>query len=259
MKIRSPFKDYYDSAMAHGSDPSRVFVREPESRELKLERDGPGTFDRYSRLVGVAGAFDVKHSGVMLGVCTVLFCGRVYKALRVRRVRGVATDVSLKPGERGLERCRCNIEERVFYDGAEARQYLEILLGVERMNTKRDAFLEYDNPLAKGTLNDGLERFFECQGSDELMQWSIESRTAIAALHIGGRFDNSLLEINPPLKGIQFYRLFGPAEAFQELDMFWGGVLAPESQPMVGIGDKDRIAQHGFNERSFRKDPTKKR
>jgi hypothetical protein len=259
MRIRSPFKDYYDSAMAHGSDKSRVFVREPESREVKLERDGSGTFDRYSQLAGVAGAFDLKHDRVLLGVCAVVFCGRVYKALRVRRLRGVARPVRAEPVEFGPQHDQGDIEERVFYEGAEAREYLKGLLGEERMDKKRDSFLEYDNPLAKGTLNEGLERFFQRQGSDELMQWSIENRTAIAVLQIGGRFDKSLLEINPPLKGIQFYRLFGPVEAFQELDMFWGGVLAPESQPMVGIGDKDRIVQHGFNERSFRKDPTKKR
>jgi hypothetical protein len=245
MRIRSPFKDYYDSAMSSGSDPSRVFVREPESRKLKLERDGSGIFDRYSRLAGVAGIFDLRRDRVETGVCAVVFCGRVYKALRVHRTRGASDEGA--------------VEERVFYACAEAQAYLENRLGKERMNRKRNAFLEYDNPLAQGTLNEGLARFFEHQGSDELMEWSVENRTAIAVLHVGGRFYPSLLEINPPLKAIQFYRLFGPAEAFQELDMFWGGVLAPESRPTVGIADNDRIAQHGFNERSFRKDPSKKR
>lgn len=259
MRILGPFKDYYDSAMAHGSDQSRVFVRVPESRELKLERDGSGTFDRYDQLAGMAGAFDLKRERVVLGVCAIVFCGRVYKALRVHRVHGVDRIARAEAVELGPHGDPDDIEERVFYEGAEARLYLGGLLGDERLNKKRDSFLEYDNPLAKGTLNEGLERFFQRQGSDELMQWSIENRTAIAVLHVGGRFEKSLLEINPPLKGIQFYRLLGPVEAFQELDMFWGGVLAPESQPMVSIGDKDRITQHGFNERSFRKDAVKKR
>jgi len=259
MRILGPFKDYYDSAMAHGSDQSRVFVRVPESRELKLERDGSGTFDRYGQLAGMAGAFDLKRECVVLGVCAIVFCGRVYKALRVRREHAVDRVARAEPVEPGQHRDPEGIEEHVFYEVAEAREYLRGLLGDERMNKKRDSFLEYDNPLAKGTLNEGLERFFQHQGSDELMQWSVENRTAIAVLHVGGRFYKSLLEINPPLKGIQFYRLFGPVEAFQELDMFWGGVLAPESQPMVSIADKDRITQHGFNKRSFRKDPTKKR
>jgi hypothetical protein len=258
MRIRSPFKDYYDSAMTSGTDPSRVFVREPVSRKLQLARDGSGVFDRYSQLTGVTGAYDLKRQRVETGVCAVVFCGRVYKALRVRRLPGAATsrrayaDATSQPHQG-------EIDERVFYECAEAQAYLKDLLGEARMNRKRDAFLEYDNPFAKGTLNEGLKRFFERQGSEELMPWSIENRTAIAVLHVGGRFYESLLEVNPALKGIQFYRLFGPAQAFQELDMFWGGILAPESRPMVSIGDKDRIVQHGFDERSFRRDPGKKR
>ncbi len=258
MKIRSPFNDYYDSAMAHGSDQSRVFVRTPESQRLTLERDGSGLWDRYSRLSGIAGSFELKRDRVLLGACAVLFCGRVYKALRVVRLRGGAIAARTEQAENNAQQ-QSNAEERVFYDAAESQQYLQVLLGEERMKRKRNSFLEYGNPLAEGSLNEGLKRFFERQGSDELMQWSAENRIAIAVLHVSGQFEKSLLEINPPLKGIQFYRLFGAAAAFQELDMFWGGILAPESQPMVVISDKDRISQHGFNARSFRKDPTKKR
>jgi hypothetical protein len=52
MKIISRFNDYCDRAMAHGSDPSRVFLREPESRKIKLDlgrNSGPGiTADRLT-------------------------------------------------------------------------------------------------------------------------------------------------------------------------------------------------------------------
>ncbi|BCG04716.1 hypothetical protein PPGU19_092840 (plasmid) [Paraburkholderia sp. PGU19] len=252
MRILSPFKDYYDTAMAHGSDQSRVFVRNPETSELKLDRDGDGVWDRYGQLAGIADAFELRRGGVCLDACVVLFCGRIYKALRVHRLSSEAmkSTSGSKPSE---------VEERIFYDGSEARHYLEGLLGPHWMKKKRQSFLEYDNPLANGTLAERLERYFQQQGSAELMQWSVENRTAIAVLRVGGRFEKSFLKINPPLKNFQFYRLFGPVEAFQELDMFWGGVLALESRPTLSISDKDRIAQHGFNARSFRKDPSKKR
>lgn len=244
MGIRSPFHDYYDTALAHGSDPSRMFMRNPEKSVLKLDRDGDGVWDRYSRLAGIADAFELEHGGVYFDACVVLFCGRVYKALRVHRMS------SPKPNE---------ASERVFYDASDARRYLEGLLGQERMKQKRESFLEFDSPLGSGTLVERLERYFQQQGSVEMMQWSVENRIAIAVLCIGGRFEKSTLQINPSLKHVQFYRLFGPAEAFQELDMFWGGVLAAESRPTPGISDKARIAQHGFDDRSFRKDPSSKR
>ena len=251
MRIRSPFDDYYDTAMSHGSDPSRVFVRNPQTSELKLDRDGKGVWDRYGRLAGIVDAFELGRESVYLSACLVVFCGRVYKALRVHRLRGDAA--------RSASNAKLNeIEQRVFYDGEEARHYLEALLGRERLRKKHESIFEYDNPLANGTLTDRLERYFHQQGSAELMQWSIDNRIAIAVLRIGSRFDKSILQINPPLKDIQFYRLFGAAEAFQELDMFWGGVLAPESNPTIGISDKDRIAQHGFDARSFRKGPSRK-
>jgi hypothetical protein len=252
LRIRSPFDDYYDTAMTHGSDSSRVFLRNPQTSQLKLDRDGDGVWDRYGQLAGIADAFELRRESVYLGACLVVFCGRAYKALRVHRLRGdgARPAPNAKPNE---------IEQRVFYDGDEACQYLEVLLGRERLRKKRESLFEYDNPLANGTLTDRLERYFRQQGSAELMQWSIENRIAIAVLRIGGRFDKSILQIHPPLKDIQFYRLFGAAEAFQELDMFWGGVLAPESNPTIGISDKDRIAQHGFDARSFRKGPSRKR
>lgn len=252
MRIRSPFNDYYDTAMAHGSDPSRVFVRNPETSEVKLDRDGASVWDRYGQLGGIADAFELRSERVYLSACLVVFCGRVYKALRVHRLHGDAARAlaDVKPTE---------IEQRVFYDGAEARQYLEALLGRERLRKRRESLFEYDNSLANGTLTDRLERYFSQQGSAELMQWSIENRIAIVVLRIGGRFEKSILQVNPPLKDIQFFRLFGAAEAFQELDMFWGGVLAPESNPTIGISEKDRIAQHGFDARSFRTGPSRKR
>lgn len=252
MRIRSPFNDYYDTAMAHGSDPSRVFVRNPETSELKLDRDGAGVWDRYGQLTGIADAFELRNESVYLSACLVVFCGRVYKALRVHRLHGdpARTVTDVKPNE---------IEQRVFYDADEARQYLEALLGPERLRKKGESLFEYNNPIANGTLTDRLERYFKGQGSAELLQWSVENRIAIAVLRIGSRFEKSILQIHPPLKDIQFYRLFGAAEAFQELDMFWGGVLASESKPTISIGDKDRIAQHGFDARSFRKGPSRKR
>jgi hypothetical protein len=52
--------------------------------------------------------------------------------------------------------------------------------------------------------------------------------------------------------------LFDAFTAYQELDMFVSGVMAPENKPMVAIDDKHKAYQHGFDCYSFRNGPTKK-
>lgn len=52
---------------------------------------------------------------------------------------------------------------------------------------------------------------------------------------------------NPCLKDLQFFKIIDPFTAYQEIDMFLSGVLAPENKPMVKIEDKYRVQQHGFD------------
>lgn len=59
-------------------------------------------------------------------------------------------------------------------------------------------------------------------------------------------------EFCPNLNKLEFFKLFGAYQAYQELDMFVGGVMTQAVTPTVTITDKDRIVQHGFNEQSFR-------
>ena len=64
---------------------------------------------------------------------------------------------------------------------------------------------------------------------------------------------------NLPLKEVEFFKKFDPWQAYQELSMYIGGVIAPESKPMIKIEDKYKIMEHGFDKMSFRKAPTKVR
>lgn len=59
-------------------------------------------------------------------------------------------------------------------------------------------------------------------------------------------------EFCPILNKLEFFKVFGAYQAYQELDMFVGGVMTQADTPTVTITDKDRIVQHGFNEQSFR-------
>jgi hypothetical protein len=65
--------------------------------------------------------------------------------------------------------------------------------------------------------------------------------------------------INPLLKDYQFYKVFDAVQAFQEISMFMGGVLGRGEKEIVEVADKYKIAQHGFNKWSFRKEPENKK
>ena len=61
--------------------------------------------------------------------------------------------------------------------------------------------------------------------------------------------------INPLLKEYQFFRVFETFQAFQEIQMFLSGVLGNKEKEIVNVADKYKIAQHGFDKWSFRKEP----
>jgi len=55
------------------------------------------------------------------------------------------------------------------------------------------------------------------------------------------------------LKQVQFSKVFSPYECFQELSMWLLNKKNSGIDTSCIISDKDRIAGHGFNDKSFRK------
>jgi hypothetical protein len=59
---------------------------------------------------------------------------------------------------------------------------------------------------------------------------------------------------NECLKDVEFFKLIDTYTAFQELQMYLGGIARP-IKPMPHISDKDMVSIKGFDEWSFRKPP----
>ena len=66
------------------------------------------------------------------------------------------------------------------------------------------------------------------------------------------------LTIDPILKDYEFYKVVDAFQAFQEISMFIGGVLGRGEKEIIVVEDKYKIAQHGFDKWSFRKEPETK-
>ncbi len=65
--------------------------------------------------------------------------------------------------------------------------------------------------------------------------------------------------VNPLLKNYEFYKMFDAFKAFQEIQMFLGGVLGSGEKEIIEVADKYKITQHGFDYKwSFRREPTSK-
>jgi len=79
------------------------------------------------------------------------------------------------------------------------------------------------------------------------------------SIHSYRRRDSSVFIVNPILDEYKFYTVIDSFTAFQEVQMFMGGVLGAGEKEIVEVEDKYKITQHGFNKWSFRKEPQKKK
>jgi hypothetical protein len=69
-----------------------------------------------------------------------------------------------------------------------------------------------------------------------------------------------IVRANPLLKDYQFYKVFDPFFAFQELHMFIGGVLGEAHPPMAQVSDEVMKVKKGFGHKyAFKKEPKKGR
>lgn len=87
------------------------------------------------------------------------------------------------------------------------------------------------------------------KAESKYLSWFHEHKVPIFAVW-GCRAEFAAL--NPPLGDLEFFRVFDPWSAYQEIAMFIGGVLGSSERATVDIEDKYRIAVHGYDSGSFR-------
>lgn len=269
MRIISKFHDYYDSALAFGHDDKVTFVR--EQVEYKEEYGGGSNIpEEYDFLWKVASGFlsvtfsDMKSKlidDVTLTPHTVAFCGKVY--------RGVIVTTKFRTGL-----WKPNKHE-FFYDAdslatALGKKGVALLDKVPVVHVRKPSGWfagEPDKRLMSLRYKKGVDEYFREGVIENHRDFFIEKKVAIAAWHpeiydyqpVFGRSSNEgAIIINPELAKFQFYKVFHAYAAFQELDMFLGGVLSGEDNPMAGIEDEDLAKAKGYDCMSFRKEPSKR-
>ncbi len=237
MRIISKFHDYYDVVQSQGQDRSLVFVREQqEYPQSHRERGCPAEF---AKLVAdfadqVPSPLELRkssstHSRVHVSPGIVLFAGRLHPFAEVSLT--LKNSLSAEP-------------PRFIYDFQE----LVALLAEHNYDLLEKDRSRYS--YWRGTQAWSWEQFFGQSGSDKWLDQAITNRWAV----LSWERHMDLLKVQPRLADLQFYRKLDAWQAYQELSMFFGNLAAPERVPVV-IEDKYRIAQHGFDQWSFRKPP----
>ena len=253
MRIISKFQDFYDSSLAYGHDEKITYVRHLEEH-AKL----PKEFE-FMRLPFVGGFRTSKKKKIDHEIFpfTVAFCGKLY--------RGIGTCYWSKNGW-GLDSVE-NVNH--FYNAAEILEYLRtygLELNVERKPTRNEA--KWDSGKYRRpdylTTEGMIQRYFDQDkpGDTTHLDFFATQKLPIAVWQqiVKRRYaaEDRLLT-NCRLQDFHFGKVMAAPIAFQELDMFLGGIVAGEDNPMVGITDQDLARAKGFDCYSFKKEPTKRK
>lgn len=248
MRIISKFHDYYDGCMRHGIDMKCVYQR--VTQEIHDPKDFPVSFEMIERLQwhipARYRAWEVPYDNGMIW-----FCGKVYPYIllyggQTMRINSLGYSV---PGERELVYC---------YNAKEAA---DIILAHGSKEEKARFDLKRRVSIRKSTktiTNRELAvRFFSLnQGwqPEKVIEILCKIGAPVLQFIPTYRHSSPKLVLSPCLKDLQFFKVFDPYTAYQEIAMFVSGVMGGQAPPMVPVSDEVRLEKHGFDRKwSFRK------
>ena len=246
MRIISKFHDYYDSVQSVGYDPHLIYHR--VCRELRIGIDRSHYYGRNDATAFVMpeelppfsdsflmhinprrglrdGRFMTPNGELYL----IGFCGKYYLTLREYH------------GSSGGQTATITY----LYDAVAAAKYFS---EVHESNSNKGVF-DILGACSVNPFADPLEPFrilnapvFAIDLRDKYSMYGREKQ----------------LTVNPELATLQFYKMFDPFSAYQEIAMFLSGVLGWPENATVQISDKDMRDAKGFDDWSFKTLPTKR-
>lgn len=258
MKIVSKFQDYYDIGVSMGVDESLVYVRNLEATlypndDIPFDRRSYVAHRKQSRIEhifkDVVGKRPVFSTSPVDSLHFVGFCGKLYPFIFVdyldkhhNRIVGARYYMTKEVIREMQETYSISKRYRLFREDEEEANIKKFnrLLGMsfdapEMFHVlKTPVFImAHEGSRVEKFLNGGVSLDMNTEQGD-------------------------IVWLNPCLKDFDFYKVFDSFTAFQEISMFITGVLGENKIPPVQISDTDMRDAKGFDERSFKKDPTKK-
>jgi hypothetical protein len=240
MKIISKFQDYYDIGLAYGIDPKCIYLREtidiPKLEETVNKYDNGYKNNAILPLNDWSFIFwdkRILRKYFSIPVAYVIFCGKMYFGFKV--------------------------EDKWYWNFESFDKTMMSLKDKEIVNYYNSKSYRFDKKTRREKFRDAFDKAIKTSTENSKV-WeniNIENNSPIVLVeHITYRARTTLslttFVKNPCLKDYNFASAVDPYTAFQEISMYFTNILGIPENTMVEISDKDKIAERGFNEKSFR-------
>jgi len=227
--------------MRYGIDMACIYQR--ETKEYSHKNDFPVSFELNAPLMWTKPA-EYRYWERAYDHGIVWFCGKVYPYIILR---GGLSMVKPYPGHSAYK----DYEQVYCYTPKEA---VETILTYGSKEEKARLDLKRRSRFGKAASNRELINRFFLRNSEHNEKETIETLCNLGVPVIWFEPSHPRLILNPCLKEIQFFKVFDPYAAYQELAMFVSGVMGGQAPPMVPVSDEIRLEKHGFDKKwSFRK------
>jgi len=247
MRIISKHRDYYDGALWFDTDPKCVFIRKMERIEnpkdfpIDVSAGFTETLEDHSYYIRrrmVERRIGLEDQGLLF------FCGSVipYVMLSIKKWGVEAKYVYCYNMDDAL---------KIFKKYGKKHDHAYLATEARSMWISR-------KPSKKFTKQKQMAAFFEDAPEsipkDKVVDHHFTMKSPYFILKRTVERNDREMVVNPVLKDISFYKVYPPPQAAQEIEMFIGGVFGNQAPPMVEVADDVRLAKHGFDKWSFRKE-----
>lgn len=246
MRIISKQRDYYDCVQKHASNDPNVFVRMESEREIPVHELSSSILNRmeefWKSTPNQSRPFELNT--LMIG-----FCGKVYPALQVRYTKPKWLDYKVETFYT-IEQYRKFIDETI-----NDKKFSEYYYKKKKSNYSWRRWDDTDDYISRylkkwsGT-NAFEELFFELKSPIFVLKYEKSLFRVSRYTSIVGLFN---FYINTPLVQYNFHKVFDTYSAYQEIDMYYFGVLGCTEKDIINISDLDMRNQKGFDKWSFKK------
>ena len=224
MRIISKFKDYYDCIQRYAFDDDTVYVRNEKEyyfnpQERKWTPELPGH-------LGLISPPYAPRSHISLEKFTIGFCGTIYPGVKIWK-----NDSS-----------QCHYCLESFWEYLEDNK---ILPKPWKCNSKKRIKTHQNRIKAE------WDFYFKPWKNEKAF---LKLRTPVFSFKVGIRYTtDSICTVNPLLNEYEFFKIFNPYSAYQEIDMFLNSILTSPEPEMIEISNENLLKKKGFDEKSFRK------
>lgn len=237
MRIVSDKKDYYDCIQEHGQDRSIFYIRQPEVINIRSKNWMKLQFGKFV----FPEVHNVLINNIVAEQYIIGFCGKIYPVNCVYE-----------------EFIKDQRDERVYsycFSNDDLDKTLKNLMTPKSFERySGDVFKKGNRNKRYYFPRNDLAAFYQkcSEEQDSYSEMFIEKKSPIFVVD----YKRETLTWNPLLRPFEFFRVFEPSLAFQEIYMWLSNQAVPH-KPIYEPTNQEKIDTHGFNEESFRQPKAK--